>query len=230
MLQKTPKNDEPSRSLVISAPNMKIAQFHIRGVSPYQQSRFTEKAINAMRAKQEAGGQGNTKRIREAKDFDAAYEGAKHVSSEGWCGIPAGAFRTGMIDCCRLVGYKMTFAKLSIFVEPDGFDRVDGDPLVKIIGEPEMTIKGMRNDNGGMDLRARPMWRDWEVILHVRFDEDQFALEDVSNLLSRVGQQCGVGEGRPNSRESPGCGFGLFEILGDAPTIRTNKIPPKKKR
>lgn len=106
----------------------------------------------------------------------------------------------------------MTLAKLSIFIEPDGFDRVDGTPLVKIIGTPEMHVGAVRNATGVCDLRARPMWRNWSVNLRVKYDEDQFSLTDVTNLLARAGIQCGIGEGRPNSRASTGIGFGTFTI------------------
>jgi len=39
-------------------------------------------------------------------------------------------------------------------------------------------------------------------------------MDDVSNLLARVGIQCGIGEGRHNSRDSTGIGFGTFKIKG----------------
>ena len=35
---------------------------------------------------------------------------------------------------------------------------------------------------------------------------------DIVNLISRVGMQVGIGEGRPDSKQSAGLGFGLFEI------------------
>lgn len=197
---------------VISAPRMRTATFRLTGTSPYMQNRFSQKGIDMMRKKHEAGGQGKTKRNREARDFNQDYKNAIHTAKEGWPGVPAGAFRTAMIDCCRLVGYKMTFAKLAIFCEPDGFDKVDGTPLVRIYGKHEMHIGTVRNATGVADLRARPMWREWHIDLRIRWDEDQFSLTDVTNLLARVGLQCGIGEGRPNSRECTGIGFGLFSI------------------
>lgn len=201
-----------TESLTISAPRIKTAQFQLIGTAPYMQARFGEKAMKKMQDTQTAGQQARGKKVREARNFDSDYESAKHVSTKDWCGIPAGAFRTACIDVCRLVGYKMTLAKLSIFVKPDGFDKIDGTPLVKINGTPEKNTSGVRNANGNLDLRVRPMWRDWSVDLQVQFDEDQFSLADISNLLARAGIQCGVGEGRPNSRMSTGIGFGTFRI------------------
>ena len=50
------------------------------------------------------------------------------------------------------------------------------------------------------------------LLQEIRWDADQFTLDDVTNLLSRVGLQVGIGEGRPDSKNSAGMGWGLFEI------------------
>ena len=71
----------------------------------------------------------------------------------------------------------------------------------------------VRNESGVCDLRPRPMWRKgWEAVVRVRFDGDQFTLIDVANLLLRAGMQVGIGEGRPDSRNSCGMGWGLFRL------------------
>jgi hypothetical protein len=55
----------------------------------------------------------------------------------------------------------MTLAKLSLFIEADGLDVIDGTPLVRIIaGEPERTDMHVRNATGVVDIRTRPMWRE----------------------------------------------------------------------
>src|SRR6185295_18232840 len=110
------------------------------------------------------------------------------------------------------VGFKMTLAKLSLFIEADGLDIKDGTPLVRLVGEPEQSIMAVRNASGVADLRCRPLWREWSAVVRIRFDEDQFSATDVVNLLNRVGQQVGIGEGRPDSRESCGLGYGLFRL------------------
>ncbi|MBE3134790.1 MAG: hypothetical protein IMZ55_15075, partial [Acidobacteria bacterium] len=177
------------------------------------QNKFSNKARDTMKAKQEAGQQAKKGKAREAKDFELCYQGAMHKSREGWCGIPAGAFRNAMISACRMVGYQMTRAKLSVFAEADGFDVDDGTPLVKITkGAPHYHEMAVRNESGVCDIRARPMWDSWECKLRVRFDADQFSLSDVSNLLMRAGMQVGVGEGRPDSKSSAGMGWGVFTI------------------
>ncbi len=111
----------------------------------------------------------------------------------------------------------MTLAKLSIFIEADGFDKADATPLVKITkGEPEYFESLVRVANGAPDIRPRGMWQPgWEANLRIRFDADQFTIEDVSNLLMRVGLQVGIGEGRPDSKMSTGMGWGMFEVVNE---------------
>jgi len=175
---------------------------------------FSQKAMNTIISTQEQGSQARKGRVREAKDFDAVYRAAMHKAKAGWHGIPAAAFRNAMISACRTVGYKMTLAKLSLFCEADGFDQHSGDPLVKITkGKPKKHFATARNANGSTDVRCRPMWDPgWEAIVTLRWDEDQFSASDITNLLSRVGLQVGIGEGRPDSRESAGLGWGHFKV------------------
>lgn len=198
----------------ISAPNFRMCEFRIVGTSPYMQERFSGKALQAMRSKMEAGSTAKKGKVREARDFASDFIEAQHISTEGWNGIPASAFRNASIDACRMVGFKMTHGKMSLFVEADGFDRLDAMPLVKIISEspPERSEMAARIANGSVDIRVRPLWREWAVALRVRFDADQFTLTDVTNLLLRAGMQVGIGAGRPFSKQSTGLGFGLFTI------------------
>jgi hypothetical protein len=199
-------------TVVIKAPDIRTAVFNIEGTAPYVQARFSAKAMQAMKDKMLAGSVARGKRVRAARDFQDDYVQAMHKSTEGWSGIPAGAFRQAMISACRLVGFKMTLAKLSVFVEADGFDAIDGVPLIKLDGVPERTDMAVRNATGVADIRVRPMWRKWKAQVRVQYDADQFTHEDVANLMLRVGTQVGIGEGRPDSRESAGLGWGTFKL------------------
>ena len=201
--------------VIIAPPKFQVAALRIKGTAPLVMHAFSEKAVNTMIQTQAAGQQAQSKRKRDPKDFKAVFEAAKHISRQGWCGIPASAFRKAMISACRTVNYKMTLAKLSIFVLADGFDKHSGDPLVKITkGKPVPQFKPARNDNGSTDIRCRPMWVDgWEAVVRVKWDADQFSASDIVNLFSRAGQQVGILEGRPDSRNSAGLDWGLFEVV-----------------
>ena len=200
--------------VTITAPNIESATFRLTGTAPYVQLRFSQKAINAMKEKMRAGSQAKKGQKRPPRDFDEDYRQAMHMSVDGWHGMPASAFRNAMISACRLVGFQMTKAKLAVFIEADGIDVVDGTPLVKIEGEPEHVEHYVRNATGVVDIRVRAMWREWAADLRVRFDADMFSLTDVANLLARVGMQVGVGEGRPDGKQSAGMGWGTFSITG----------------
>ena len=209
----------PPVTVKVKPPKFERAIFTIVGGGedqvPLVQNRFSSRAIEAMKAKQVAGSTANKQRgTRDPKDFHAQYLESLHVSTEGWYGLPAAAFRTALISVCRLVNFKMTFAKLSIFVAADGIDRVDAMPLVRITkGEPQYREDAVRNESGVADIRPRAMFLPgWEAQVRIRWDGDQFTLDDVTNLLWRVGEQAGIGEGRPDSRESCGLGWGLFTI------------------
>lgn len=201
-----------TKAVEIKAPRFEIIELEIQGTAPLVTHKFSAKARQQIIATQQAGSQAKGKRTREPKDFDEVYKGAMHIAREGWLGIPAGAFRNAMISACRTVGYKMTHAKLAAFVLADGYEADDGTPLIKIIGEPKRHTTYARNDNGSVDIRVRPMWEEWSAIVRIRFDADMFSAEDVANLMMRVGMQVGICEGRPDSKNSAGMGWGLFTI------------------
>ena len=204
---------EKAKTITITPPKFETAEISIRGISPFVQLKFSQKAIDQIRATQEAGQASRSKKTKAARDFNADFEGAIHRSEEGWAGIPASAFRMAAIDVCRMTGAKMTFAKMSVFVNADGFDKTEGTPLVRIIGgEPEMVLAHVRNQTGVVDLRARAMWREWAAKISVTWDADQFSLQDIVNLYNRAGMQVGVGEGRPFSKNSAGMGWGMFTV------------------
>ena len=101
--------DTTNMEIKISAPNIREAKFLIRGTAPLVVHKFSAKKAKAMiRQKQEAGSLANKGKSKSAKDFEEVFQGARHISTEGWDGIPAAAFRAGIISACRLVGFKMT--------------------------------------------------------------------------------------------------------------------------
>lgn len=208
------EDDGPSsqETIRIAAPKFDVARFTLVGITPYVQAKFAQKARQMMVQKHTKGSQAGKGTKKAPRDFDADYKGAMHLDADGRHGIPAAAFRNAMIDACRMVGFKMTHAKMSVFVQHDTVDADDGTPLVFILGKPEKVEHAVRNATGVADIRVRPMWREWTVAIRVQFDAEQFSVTDVANLLMRAGISIGVGEGRPFSKESAGQGWGQFEI------------------
>lgn len=216
---KARKRGRPSDKQVVEVTptNEKTAEYRIRGTAPYVGNAFGPAAMAEMRRKQVEGSKSKKGKAHGPKDFDAKFDDCCHFSREGWFGIPANAIRKGLVSACRLVGFTMTIAKLSIFVDADGFDRHDHMPLLRVVkGKPKPFENVVYLSNGAPDIGARPMLDPgWEVRIRIRYDADQFKLSDVTNLLVRVGKQVGIGAGRADSKgPGGGCGWGHFEIVG----------------
>jgi len=148
---------------VISAPKFGTVKFIIEGTAPLVIERFSKKA--ELMAKMAEGSSAKNKKERSARDYDKEAEEARYRSPDGWEGMNAAAFRAAMISACRLVGFKMTLAKLSTFIEADGFDKNDGVPLVRVYGESHTYTAHTRNATGVVDVRSRPMYRKWAACL-----------------------------------------------------------------
>ncbi len=209
-----PVNNEPVRkSVTIPPPAFGNAVFEISGIAPLVIHRFSAKTLLQMKQKMETGKAASSRKNREAKATDDLYKEAKYVSPEGWEGFNASSIRNAMISACRLVNFKMTLAKLSIFVIEDGRDAEEPQiPLIRIYGKSIKQEDMARVETGQPYCTVRAAYHKWSAKVNIRFDADQFTLDDVTNLLSRVGQQVGIGEGRPDSPNSAGMGWGLFVI------------------
>jgi len=214
-MKKEAEKQVSTKLVEIKAPNFKTVVFRIVGKTPLVMNKFSKKAREAIKATQQAGSQRKKRGApKEAKDFDACYEAAFHRSKEGWPGVPASSFRAAMISACRLTGFAMTMAKLTLFVEADGIDVDEGTPLVRIEGDPRPLEMAVRNDSGVCDIRVRPIFERWSAEVRVRFDGDIFSEQSVANLLMRAGLQVGIGEGRADSKKSAGMGWGAFALGG----------------
>lgn len=206
----------PKTVVTIKPPNFGFAEFNIAALKgvPLVVHRFSAKTQAQMKQKMEIGKAASSKKgNREAKDTDDIYREARYIHKDGWDGFNASSIRKAMISACRLVNFKMTLAKLSIFVEADGVDEIQPQiSLIRIYGEPTKQEDMARVSTGEPYVTVRPAYHDWKAKIRIRFDADQFTLEDVTNLMARVGLQVGVGEGRPDSKNSAGMGWGLFKI------------------
>ena len=200
------------RSLLIKAPDFQQATYKLSGPILVIH-RFSAKLKEQMRLKMETGKAASSRRDRPAKDSNVTFNEARYRSKEGWDGFHAAALRNGMISACRLIGYKMTLAKMSIFVEQDGVDALEPQiPLIRIYGQAVRQDDMARVETGQPYVTIRPAYHNWHAFARIRWDADQFTLADVTNLLSRVGMQVGIGEGRPDSKNSAGMGWGTFTI------------------
>lgn len=202
-----------SVSVTIKPPNMQRATFEIIGTAPLVVHRFSAKTKLQMKTKMEIGSAAGNRKNREPKDTDETYQEARYISKAGWDGFNAAGMRNALISACRVASFKMTIAKLSIFVEADGYDAKEPQiPLVRILAEPQKQEDMARVETGQPYVTVRAAYHDWRANVTIRWDGDQFTISDVTNLISRVGEQVGLCEGRPDSKNSAGMGWGLFRV------------------
>jgi len=208
--------EEPQKSRDFKIPPLRqqVIAFKLESTTPLLMNRFPEKARIMMAEKMQQGQAARSKRTRDPRDFNKDMESARHTFHDNpkRSGYPASAWRAAMVSACRSAGYKMTHAKQAITVLSDGL-ATDGVPLVEIVGKYELSVLPARNATGVMDLRARPMFREWRATIRVQYDADLLGPDDVFNLMTRAGAQVGLGDGRPDSRQSAGLGFGTFKIV-----------------
>lgn len=210
-------NEQSTRAVAIPPPNFQRAEFLIRSAGvPLVIHRFSSKTKEEMKQKMETGRPASSRKVREPKKTDDLFEDSRYRSKDGWDGFHAGALRNAMISACRLVGFKMTLAKLSLFIEADGYDAKEPQiPLVRIYAKAVKQEDMARVTTGEPYVTVRAAYHDWTAKVRIRWDADQFQLADVANLLSRVGMQVGLGEGRPDSKDSAGMGWGLFDVASE---------------
>lgn len=215
----TPKNT--AQTVAIKPPNFGVIAFHIEGMAPLVIHRFSAKVKAQMKQKMETGKAASSRKTREARSTDDLFQEARYISQDGWDGFNASAVRAAMISACRLVGFKMTLAKLSVFVEADGVDAQEPQiSLIRIDGAPALKQEDMaRVETGQPYVTVRAAYHAWRAVVRIRFDLDQFTAEDVANLIARVGLQVGLGEGRPDSKNSAGMGWGLFRVVNREESI-----------
>ncbi len=187
---------EPIKAETIKVP--------IVGVTPLIVNRFSAKAKQQM-----LDGMTGQKKPKQAKDPDADYEGSlyRFKGDEGF-GVPAQAFKNSMVGATRLFpkAVTMVLVRQTIFVHGDPGD--DGQPLVRIVGEPAMREDVVRVGVSGHDLRYRAEFREWRAEVSITYVQASFARGSVLTLLDAAGLGVGVGEWRPERSGN----FGTFKI------------------
>jgi hypothetical protein len=215
----TEKTVSRSSKVVITRPKFESAIFYIKGNAPLVVHRFSVKTRNELKQKMLEGKSAGSKKNREPKDPEEIYNAGRYISSNGgWDGFNAAGLRKAMISACKLVDFKMTLAKCSIFVVQDGWDAKEPQiPLVRILDcESIMQEDIAKTSTGEPYVCFRPAYHGWGAKVHIRWDNDQFKLVDIGNLLVRVGIQVGLCEGRPDSKKGPGMGWGTFDVVESA--------------
>jgi len=212
-----PVNAEGGRkTIVVNDPNLSAIgtlELEIKGTAPLIQCAFSEKAKRMMlEAQCGAAKKKKAPKVPEDEFLNAMHcIGEKPKSMDGLAsarfGHPAVAFKHAMIRAAKASDVAMTDARGMFFIEPDWVD------LVEIRSErpPVMREDYVRITNVA-DIRIRPMFEEWGATLRVRYNARMCTAQQLVSWAINAGMSNGVGEWRPNGRNSTGV-FGTFAVV-----------------
>lgn len=184
----------------LNIPEISIHRYHITivGDSELVVHAWSDKAKREMLDKQ----MGKARAKKEPKNPEQDYEQAFYRLPDGRPGFPSIGFKAAIVSAARQVeGLTMTFLR--------GAFHIDGE-LVAIDGEPRMREDMVRVGMGTADIRFRPGFPQWRVVLPVRLNSRALTLEQLLHLINQAGFSVGVGEWRP---EKDGA-WGMFHAEG----------------
>lgn len=218
----TVKAEKKKKTASIPPIQIVSASITVAGISPLIVNKFSEKAKEQMRSKQ----QGRAMAARERKDPDEHFRQSLYVvpGREDWDDgtpgkyyFPGGSFKQCACAAPRFLkgsGITLTAARGMFFVEKDPSVEWPsgemGGPLLDF-GSLSMREDPVRNATGVADLRYRGQFDDWGATVIVSYNERVVNLEQIVNLFSYGGYHVGIGEWRPGS--GSGGEYGRFQVI-----------------
>ena len=185
----------------------------IQGISPFIQHKWSKKAEQEMRDKHA----GVRVKNRDVREPEQEFRDAAYVCEDGRFGFPAGGVKSCLVGAAHKdIGLEKTLLKKSLFIIPD-------DPINYLIAletdDPLMREDTVRVGAGSTDLRYRPEFRNWSMILNFEFDAQALTQQAILNLVQRAGFGVGLGEWRPEK----GGEYGRFEVDVNFETLVSTK-------
>lgn len=133
---------------------------------------------------------------------------------KGAFGIPAVAFKAGMLRASKAFGGEMVDVKTWFYVK--GVYTPRCHDLVVIDRYDSIT---MRRDpkvlpNGNMDLRYRGEFHNWSATLEITYNSHTLSEESILGLVQHAGS-VGVCDDRPGTKKATGSEKGVYEVKGE---------------
>jgi hypothetical protein len=188
-------NGKAAATVALVELDVRTLKLRVVSMSPYICHAWSAKAVRMMEDTQQKKAKGG----KTAKVPQDEYEGCFYTDEEGRRCIPARSFKNAMASAATSIDDKRfpkTKIKQAIFVHGD---------LLPIEGEkPIMRTDTVRLNGKTADIRYRPEFREWSVVLTIQYNANVVSAEQVVNLLNLSGFAVGVGEWRPEKSGSYG--------------------------
>jgi hypothetical protein len=183
-------------AVCIPALEIKTFVLTLVGDTPLITNKFSEKAKQQMRDKQ----QGRANAGRAKKDPEADFRGSLYGHPEGGYGFPAIAFKAAAVDAATCTGsIPKTVVRRAFHIDCE---------LVKIDGTPTIREDTVKVGMGTTDLRYRGEFLTWSTTFKVSCNPNVLSIEQIVNLFNIAGFSTGVGEWRVERDGN----FGRFHV------------------
>lgn len=176
------------------------------GISTLIQHQFGEKAKKMMRDKHA----GKKSKNREIRDPEQEGRDAAYMTSKGEYGIPAMALKSAVLDAAHKdIGITKVSVSKSLFIKST--DTSGNIPME--CDDPVIHEDTVRVGNNSTDLRYRPYFYNWSVIVTWEINTEWLTVDDLCGLVDRAGFGVGICEWRPEK----GGDFGRFHLDSSFP-------------
>lgn len=204
---------EVSKSGIFLIPGIKTEKLTtlIIGTAPLICHKFSQKLREQILAKHM--GEASAGRTRKVPLDN--YNAARYRLTDGTDGVPSGGVKAAIVDgFSKAAGVPITKAKGGVRVSPD-------DPttnLVRIITpfEPRMREDVVRNESGVVDIRHRPEYWPWAMLLKVEYLPSVCTDRQVMQAIATSGFTVGLCEWRPSSKQSKSGTYGTWRLANSA--------------
>lgn len=197
---------EQAKRIDLSPIKLATVLVEIEGETPLVVHQFGEKSKKQIRDKQTLKASASKK--KEKRNPEAEFEAARYfiVNDDGerLDAFPSVGVKAAMIDAgYRYMDLVKTNLRGDLRIKPD---------LLEIIGPPpEMVEDVVRLSGPGRtaDLRYRPYYFPWEMVVPITFKPDRVSEEQIVSMLAHAGFSVGLGENRPGKS---GGNNGTFQV------------------
>lgn len=184
---------EQAKRIDLSPIKLATVLVEIEGETPLVVHQFGEKSRKQIRDKQMQKAAASKR--KEKREPDAEFKAARYFlnTEDGERdAFPSVGVKAAMIDSgYRYMGLVKADLRGDLRIKPD---------LLEIIGPPPEMVEDVVRLSGpgrSADLRYRPYYFPWEMVVPITFKPDRVSEEQIVAMLAHAGFSCGLGENRP---------------------------------
>jgi len=199
------EKEEKQENVEVGGISIKTFKLTLCGTSPLISHKFSDRAQDAMLAKQMKTAIKTPG--KEAKNPQRDYEESLYVLKDGRYGFPISGFKNAAVDACSFMdGMKKTVMRGAFHL----IDEHEG--LAVIDGRPRMRKDNVRVGMGTADIRYRGEFpTGWKTTLLIKYNETAVSIPQIVQLFNAAGFGIGVGDWRPQKDGS----YGMFEVVSE---------------